>query len=174
MRLTAIALCAISAVTGIASARADHAPSFVVPGRPDVPVPINGYNASWGVAIGDFGLYRPGAVPVTVIPNPYVPPLSRPKPVKYREPAPYFPSLGGKPYVGVGRVEAEPPADRTLPAPAQEFRRDWSAKSPEVPATEYAPMPDMQMYINPDVNNQNANNPNNPQRPNRPNRWRNQ
>ena len=36
-------------------ARADHAPAYVVPGRSDVPVMINGYDASWGVTVGDWG-----------------------------------------------------------------------------------------------------------------------
>ena len=55
-------------------ARADHAPNYVVPGRPDVPVIINFFDASWGVVEGEWGLYRPGAVSPTVIPAPHVMP----------------------------------------------------------------------------------------------------
>ena len=59
-----------------------------------------------------------------------------------------FSSLGGKPLTG--RLEIEPPANRPLPKPAQSFRRSWSAESPKVPATEYAPSPPM--MISPEVN----------------------
>lgn len=122
----------IAALAGLAPARADHAPAYVVPGRPDVPVMINGYDASWGIAESDWGLYRPGAVPVTVIPSPYAAPPLRARP--------YYPSLGGVSYKG--RYEIEPPADRKLPPPAPDFHRNWSSASdPGVPVTEYPPMP---------------------------------
>ncbi len=116
------------------AARADHQPAYVVPARPDVPVMINGYDASWGVVEGDWGLYRPGAVSPAVIPSPYAAPL---------RPAPrYFPSLGGVPYVG--RHEIEPPPDRVLPPPAEPYFRSWSSGSdPHQPVTEYAPAPPM-------------------------------
>jgi hypothetical protein len=126
MFLLVAALCAASA------ARADHAPSFVVPGRADVPVMINGYDASWGVVEGDWGLSRPGAVPLTVIPAPYARPLA---PARH-----YFPSLGAAP--NAGRYEIEPPANRVLPLPAPSFHRDWSTgPDPSVSVTEYPPMP---------------------------------
>jgi hypothetical protein len=128
-----LALPATSTLT--AAARADHAPAYVVPGRPDVPVMINGVDASWGVVEGDYGLYRPGAVPVTVIPSPLVAPLP---PVSARH---YFPSLGGIP--AAGRLEVEPPENRRLPPPAPSFHREWSSQSGGGPVTEYAPSPPM-------------------------------
>jgi hypothetical protein len=112
-------------------ARADHQPSYVVPGRPDVPVIINFFDASWGVVEGEWGLYRPGAVAPTVIPAPYVMPRTVAKP--------YYPSLGGIPYKG--RLEIEPPADRQLPPPAPSYHRSWTSESQNLPATEYAPTP---------------------------------
>ena len=112
-------------------ARADHAPNYVVPGRPDVPVIINFFDASWGVVEGEWGLYRPGAVAPTVIPAPYVTPRTQAKP--------YFPSLGGIPYKG--RLEIEPPANRQLPPPAPSYHRSWTSESQNLPATEYAPTP---------------------------------
>ncbi len=127
MRSVARTLGVLSAVAGCIEARADGGPNFVVPGRPDVPIVINGINASYGVAESDFGLYRPGAVPVTIYPSPYAAPLIPNRPVHYRPPAPYYPSLGGKPFRG--RLEIEPPADRPLPKPAQSFQRSWSAQS---------------------------------------------
>lgn len=149
MRSVGVALGLASAVAGSLDVRAqDSGPNFVVPGRPHVPIVINGINASYGVAESDFGLYRPGAVPVTIYPSPYAAPLIPRKPVNYRPPAPYYPSLGGKPYRG--RLEIEPPADRPLPQPAQSFRREWSAESPDVPPTQYAPSPPM--MISPEVN----------------------
>jgi hypothetical protein len=149
MRLAALAVGMASAVAGAFGACAqDSGPNFVVPGRPNVPIVINGINASYGVAESDFGLYRPGAVPVTIYPSPYAARLIPNKPVHYRPPAPYYPSLGGKPFRG--RLEIEPPADRPLPQPAQSFQRSWSAESPDVPPTQYAPTPPM--FISPDVN----------------------
>ncbi|HKY85415.1 MAG TPA: hypothetical protein VJL90_01490 [Pseudorhodoplanes sp.] len=114
-------------------ARADHQPSYVVPGRPDVPVIINFFDASWGVVEGDWGLYRPGAVAPTVIPAPYVMPRTQAKP--------YYPSLGGIPYKG--RLEIEPPANRQLPPPAPSYHRSWTSESQNLPVTEYPPMPPM-------------------------------
>ena len=50
-----------------APARADSGPVIVIPSRPGIPVVINGRDASYAVVEGDWGLSRPGAVPVTVI-----------------------------------------------------------------------------------------------------------
>ncbi len=131
------ALAALSA----SAVQADHAPAFVVPGRSDVPVIINGYDASWGVVEGDWGLTRPGAVPVTVYPSlHYVPPPRRPVPR-------YFPTLGGPPHLG--RYEVNPPAHRPLPPPAQPFHQSWSAASDSGPVTDYAPTGPM--FISPEV-----------------------
>lgn len=134
MRARVVPLLLVAALggPGAISARADHAPNYVVPGRPDVPVMINGYDASWGVVEGDWGLYRPGHVAPTVIPAPFGAGL----PAAARR---YFPSLGGLPYSG--RLEVEPPANRALPAPAESFHRSWSAGSEPLPPTEYAPSP---------------------------------
>jgi hypothetical protein len=148
MRVVAVALGMVSAVAGCVAARADGGPNFVIPGRPDVPIIINGINASYGVAESDFGLYRPGAVPVTIYPSPYAAPVIPSRPVHYRVPAPYYPSLGGKPYRG--RLEIEPPANRPASQPAQSFHRSWSAESPKVPATDYAPS--QPMLISPEIN----------------------
>jgi hypothetical protein len=125
------ALVLTAIVVAAPCARADHAPNYVVPGRPDVPVIINFFDASWGVVEGEWGLYRAGAVAPTVIPAPYVMPRTVAKP--------YYPSLGGIPYKG--RLEIEPPADRQLPPPAPSYHRSWTSESQNLPATEYAPTP---------------------------------
>jgi hypothetical protein len=134
----------VSAIAALSAgaAQADHAPAYVVPGRSDVPVMINGYDASWGVVNGDWGLYRPGAVGLTIYPAPFVaqPPTYRPVPR-------YFPSLGGTPHVG--RYEINPPAHRPLPPQAQPYHRSWSAESDSGPVTDYAPTGPM--FISPEV-----------------------
>ncbi len=56
----------LAAVTA-SPALAQRAPEIVIPGKPGVPVYINGIDASWGVVEGDFGLDRPGSVAPTVI-----------------------------------------------------------------------------------------------------------
>jgi hypothetical protein len=124
-------------------AYADHAPNYVIPGRPDVPVIINFFDASWGVVEGEWGLYRPGAVSSTVIPAPYVMPRMSAKP--------YYPSLGGPAYKG--RLEVEPPANRQLPPPAPSYHRSWTSESQDLPATQYAPMPPVIVGGDVDINN---------------------
>jgi hypothetical protein len=113
-------------VLGSAGAYADHAPVYVVPGRPGVPVIINGYDASYTVVEGDWGLTRPGHRPPTIVSGPLI------TPAPYLS-GPYFPSMGRRP--GYGRVEIEPPPNRQLPPPAPGFYREWGTQSPELPAT---------------------------------------
>lgn len=151
MRWALFALGCGSALAGIEIVRADNGPVIVVPGRPHVPVPINGFNAAYGIVEGDWGLYRPGAAPgITVWPSPFVPPLEPERPVRYRPASPYFPTLGTRPIVG--RLEIEPPANRPLPKPAESYSRSWSAESPDVPPTDYAPQSQYPMMISPEVN----------------------
>jgi hypothetical protein len=122
-----------AAAAGIAPVRADHAPAIVIPGRPTVPVIINGRDASYAVVEGDWGLYRAGAVSPTVIYNPFL----APHPIYGPPPAHYFPRTGQKPRVG--RLEKVPPANRPLPQPAESFHREWGVQSQPGPVTEYPP-----------------------------------
>jgi hypothetical protein len=115
-------------------ARADHEPVLVVPTRPDVPVIINGVDVSWCVVEGDWGLYRPNAVPLTVT-CPYR--VGRPRAATPGDDIPdYYPRTGRKP--AVGRLEVLPPADRA-PRPARSFYRLWTTPPDQAPVTEYAP-----------------------------------
>jgi hypothetical protein len=107
-------------------AQAADAPAIVIPGRAGVPVIINGGDASFCVVEGDWGLARPGHVPVTVVACP----PQRPIP-SYE--LPYFPALGRRP--GYGRLEVEPPPDRELPKPAESYHRQWESQSAPVPAS---------------------------------------
>ena len=105
---------------------------IVIPGRPGVPIIINGIDASYAVIEGEWGLGRGEQVQPTIYGGRYVdgePNVGH-----------YFPSLGRKP--GYGRLEIVPPANRVLPRPAESFHQSWSAAStppgaqpapPEVP-----------------------------------------
>src|SRR5215475_8989207 len=90
-------------------AQAGDAPAIVIPGRPGVPVIINGGDASYCVVEGDVGLERPG-MRVTVVACPPQHPIP-----SYE--GSYFPAFGRRP--GYGRLEVEPPPDRELPKPAE-------------------------------------------------------
>jgi hypothetical protein len=101
---------------------------IVVPGRPGVPVIINGIDASYAVVEGDWGLGKSVHVQPTIYgghpidPDPHV--------------GHYYPTLGKKP--GYGRLEIEPSPHRVLPKPAPAYHQSWSAQSappqPQVPS----------------------------------------
>jgi hypothetical protein len=93
--------------------------NIVVPGRPGVPIIINGVDASYRVIEGDWGLQRGIHIQPTVYGGRYIDPVPN---VGH-----YYPSLGHKP--GYGRLEIEPPANRKLPQPAESYHESWSARS---------------------------------------------
>jgi hypothetical protein len=126
------ALCRLVVASGLATfaaaapARAgDTGPVIAIPSRPGVPIVINGRDASYAVVEGDWGLARPGAVPVTVYGGAPIRPNS-----VYEPRNSYHPRYGRAPERG--RNETEPPADRPLPPPAESFSRDWSSSSSDV------------------------------------------
>ena len=113
---------------------------IVIPGRPDVPILMNGVDVSWSVIEGDFGLARPGLMTPTVIYR-LAPPPTPPywaAPGGPNEPG-FFPRSDKKP--GYGRLEIEPSPDRPLPPPAQSYRKSWSSQSAPGPVTDYPPYP---------------------------------
>jgi hypothetical protein len=121
---------ALAILIGTATAAlADTSPVLVIPGRPGVPIIINGVDASYAVVEGDWGLGKGVHVTPTVYGGRYVD--SQPN-VGH-----YYPSNGRLP--GYGRLEIEPPANRRLPQPAESYYRSWSAQSipqpvqPEIP-----------------------------------------
>lgn len=129
----------VLAVT-VSPALAQQGPVIVIPGRPDIPILMNGVDISWAVIEGDLGLARPGRVTPTVIYRLY--PILLPDRALYarREEGPgYFPQSGQQP--GYGRLEVEPPPDRPLPPPAPSFRKSWSSQSAPGPVTDYPPYP---------------------------------
>ena len=111
----------------VAPALAQREPLFVVPGRPGVPVMINGIDASWGIVEGEFGLDRPGVTAPTVIYRPFL------TPVPYRVHT-YYPADGRRP--GYGRLEIPAGPHRPLPPPAPTYYRDWFSESAPTPVTE--------------------------------------
>lgn len=115
-----------------ATAHADSGPVIVIPSRPGIPVIINGRDASYAVVEGDWGLARPGAGEVIVIGGSPV----LPNPV-YTQRNSYHPRYGRAPLRG--RYEIEPPPDRELPEPAENFSRSWSTSSDPVPVNDYGP-----------------------------------
>src|SRR3984893_14459367 len=109
----AFALALLIATTS--TALADSAPVIVIPGRPGVPIIINGVDASYAVVEGDWGLGKGQRVQPTVYGGRFVDP----------EPhvGHYYPSSGRLP--GYGRLEIEPPSNEE---PAASFHQSWSAQ----------------------------------------------
>ena len=52
----------------------DQGPVLVIPGRPGIPVVINGYDASYTIVEGDWGLARPGQVSPVIVSGPLITP----------------------------------------------------------------------------------------------------
>ncbi len=111
----AVAILIATALTALASEGFD----IVIPGRPGVPVIINGIDASYAVVEGEWGLGKNIHVQPTVYGGRYIdwePNVGH-----------YYPTLGRRP--GYGRLEIEPPANRVLPKPAESYHQSWSAQS---------------------------------------------
>lgn len=126
-------------LAGAEPARADHQPAIAVPGNPQVPVIVDGVDASYGYVGGDWGLYRPGhARPLVVVPV-----------YRHRERQiwGYFPSTGRKP--GYGRQETTHVHGRP-PAPAPTYYRSWSTAPDLDPRIEYPPYNPPPVILAPD------------------------
>jgi hypothetical protein len=103
---------------------------IVIPGRPGVPIVINGVDASYAVVEGEWGLGQGNQVQPTIYGGRYIDPVPR---VGH-----YYPSAGRMP--GYGRLEIEPPANRRLPQPAESYHQSWSAQSAPLPAQSNVPL----------------------------------
>ncbi|WOH54359.1 hypothetical protein [Bradyrhizobium sp. sBnM-33] len=117
-------------IATISAAFAGGGFEIVIPGRPGVPVIINGVDASYAVVEGDWGLGKGTHVEPTVYGGRYIDPVPR---VGH-----YYPSAGRMP--GYGRLEIEPPANRRLPQPAESYHQSWSAQSAPLPAQSNVPV----------------------------------
>lgn len=125
------------------AALAQREPVIVVPGRAGVPVMMYGRDVSGAVIEGEFGLDRPGHVGLTIIPY---------GPVVIWGPPPggYFPATGRTPRYG--RYEVEPPRNRPMPPPAEDYFRSWSSQSDPTPATMPSPYDSLPIIIGPPIN----------------------
>ena len=125
LRLSVAAVLAVSLYG--AAAFAGSGPVIVVPGKPGVPVMIDGVDATGAVVYGDWGLARPGHGEVVIE-----------GPVAFAAPwdeRGYYPATGRVPRLG--RLEID--SRKIRPRPTS-FRRDWSAASEfRAPVTEYPP-----------------------------------
>src|SRR4051794_7528159 len=131
---------ALAIVIGTASAAlADTAPVLVIPGRPGVPIIINGVDASYAVVEGDWGLAKGEHFTPIIYGGRYVDPTPN---VGH-----YYPSAGYRP--GYGRLEIEPPANRRLPQPAEAYHQSWSAQSSPQPVQPEVPLYPPQVIIAP-------------------------
>jgi hypothetical protein len=110
-----LALVVLVGTVGVACAES-NGPVIVIPGRPGVPVIINGVDASYSVVEGDWGLDKGLHFQPTIY-NGH--PVAPAPPVGH-----YYPSSGHLP--GYGRLEIEG-ADKPKPAPS--FHQSWSAGS---------------------------------------------
>ena len=123
--VTALALLIGAAPAALAGEGIDR----VIPGRPGVPIIINGIDAAYAVVEGNFGLGKNIHVEPTIYGGRRVDPVPN---VGH-----YYPTLGQTP--GYGRSEIEPPANRELPQPAESYHRTWSTTSPPLPPTSDVP-----------------------------------
>ena len=130
-----------------AALAADSGPVIVLPGRHGLPVIINGVDVTGAVVEGDWGLYKPHIVGITIIPR-WIPGpryYGSYNQGRYSQGS-YYPAFGHEP--GYGRHEIEPPADRRLPPPAQSYHRSWSIQSNPVPASVDPPV---QLNVSPEI-----------------------
>jgi hypothetical protein len=106
------------------------AQSAPLPAQSNVPVIINGIDASYTVVEGEWGLGQGNQVQPTIYGGRYIDPVPN---VGH-----YYPSAGRMP--GYGRLEIEPSANRRLPQPAESYRQSWSAQSAPLPAQSSVPV----------------------------------
>ena len=135
MRFHSVSL-ALAILTGLSASAFAEGFDIVVPGRPDVPIIVNGIDVSYAVLEGGFGLGKG----VNNQPTIYGGRLAPPEPPVGH----YYPTLGLKP--AYGRLEIEPPSNRKLPQPAESYHQSWGAQSAPTPATSPTIQPEIPFY----------------------------
>ena len=108
-------------------ALADHQPVIVLRGNAQVPVIIDGVDASGALVYGDWGLHAPGRIPPQIV-GPVVLPIDP-------HTGAYYPRTGHAPAYG----RRETPMPWRPAQPAESFHREWSARSQPGPVTTYPP-----------------------------------
>ena len=120
-------LVALGVLVGAAAAHAQTGPVIVIPGKPGVPVIVNGVIVDGALIYGDWGLARPGHGDLVI-----EGPIAFSAPWDSRG---YFPASGRMPRHG--RHEIVPARPRPRPA---SFHRAWGIESNfNAPVTEYPP-----------------------------------
>jgi hypothetical protein len=127
---------ALAILLGLSSAAFAQGFEIVVPGRPGVPIIVNGIDVSYAVLEGDFGLGKGVNNQPTIFGGRLVPPAP--------EVGHYYPSLGLKP--AYGRLEIEPPSNRKLPQPAESYHDSVHAQSAPNPPTLPNVQPEIPFY----------------------------
>ena len=125
---------------GIAQA-SETGPVIVVPGRPGVPIMVDGQDISGAVIEGDWGLARPGHVYPRILYRQNNGALIGPGP------GAYFPKTGQPPKVG--RREVDTPRGIDQP---DSFYRSFGAQSDPTPVTPPGTQPQMPIIVAPQVN----------------------
>jgi hypothetical protein len=126
-RVCAVVCCGWMLCVAPALADSDSGTVVAIPGRPDVPVILNpyGFDASYAIIEGDFGLNKPSQNNTQIIVGS---PLSPLVPARRF----YFPHADHAP--GYGRYEAPPSGGRVTQTP-QSYSRSWGAASDPLPAS---------------------------------------
>jgi hypothetical protein len=138
------ALALLAVLIGLpSSALAGEGFDVVIPGRPGVPIIINGIDASYTVVEGTWGLGKNVQVQPTIYGGRYIA-ERQPSDVGH-----YYPSLGLRP--GYGRLEVEPPANRKLPQPAESYYRNWQSNSAPLPAQVDVPVDPPPVILAPEI-----------------------
>jgi hypothetical protein len=127
-----------------ATALAAEGFDIVIPGRPGVPIIINGIDASYAVVEGDWGLAKNVQVQPTIYGGRYIP-ERQPSDVGH-----YYPSMGLRP--GYGRLEVEPPANRKVPQPTESYYRSWGVQSAPLPPQTDVPLNPPPVILAPEIN----------------------
>jgi hypothetical protein len=140
-RVCAVMCCGWMFCVAPALADSDSGTVVVIPGRPDVPVIVNpyGFDASYTIIEGDFGLDKPSQNNTQIIVGPPFQPIMPPR--RY-----YFPHSEQAP--AYGRDEVLPPPGRRVTQPPASINRSWEAASDPTPASTDPPYP---MTISPYV-----------------------
>jgi hypothetical protein len=126
-RVCAVMCCGWMFCVAPALADSDSGTVVAIPGRPDVPVIVNpyGFDASYAIIEGDFGLNKPAQNNTQIIVGS---PLSPLVPARRF----YFPHADSAP--AYGRFEAPPAGGRVTQTP-QSYNRSWGAASDPLPAS---------------------------------------
>jgi hypothetical protein len=136
-----IALALLIGTTATAFAGGAGGFDIVIPGRPGVPIIINGIDASYAAVEGVWGLGKGEQVQPTVYGGRTIDPEPQ---VGH-----YYPSAGHQP--GYGRLEIQPPANRKLPQPAESYHQSWSARSTPPPPQAEVPFYPPPVIVAPQV-----------------------